>query len=437
MLEARRADRASTRRCALKPVEAPIPNAASEERQTRLLRRNRLLATGLLLVAAALFFATQAIAARNFWLALLHAGAEAAVVGGLADWFAVTAIFRHPLGLPIPRTAIVPKSKDRIGAGLGQFVERNFLTSEILAAKIAALAPARRLASWLVSPENAGLLSGKITAALPYALRSLEDAEIRNFVARSFHDQLRDADLAPALGKAIALLTRSEQFDLLFDRVLDAASDILARNADWLYRRVAERSTWWIPKAIDRHIAEKIVTGVAEILAELKSPESSSRAQLRAAIEQRATLLVHSPSARQRFDEMKQRLIEHPQMQAWLAVIWDELRRIVSDDLAAPQSRTEAGLATALLSLGRNLASDEAMQRRIDAGIEHLTLAVIPWRGEISGLIAEVVRGWDARSFAARIELAIGSDLQYIRMTGTLVGACVGCLLFLTTRLLG
>jgi uncharacterized membrane-anchored protein YjiN (DUF445 family) len=396
-----------------------------------------LLATGLLLVAAALFFATQAIAARNFWLALLHAGAEAAVVGGLADWFAVTALFRHPLGLPIPRTAIVPKSKDRIGAGLGQFVERNFLTSEILAAKIAALAPARRLASWLASPENAGLLSSKITAALPYALRSLEDAEIRNFVARSFHDQLRDADLAPALGKAIALLTRSEQFDLLFDRGLDAASNILARNADWLYRRVAERSTWWIPKAIDRHIAEKIVTGIAQILAELKSPESASRAQLRAAIEERATLLVHSPSAHQRFDEMKQRFIEHPQMQAWLAAIWDELRRIVSDDLAAPQSRTEAGLATALLSLGRNLASDEAMQRRIDAGIEHLTLAVIPWRGEISGLIAEVVREWDARSFAARIELAIGSDLQYIRMTGTLVGACVGCLLFLTTHLLG
>lgn len=418
-------------------MEAPIPNADSEERQTRLLQRNRLLATGLLLVAAALFFATQAIAARNFWLALLHAGAEAAVVGGLADWFAVTALFRHPLGLPIPRTAIVPKSKDRIGTGLGQFVEHNFLTSEILAAKIAALAPARWLASWLASPENAELLSGKITAALPYALRSLDDAEIRNFVARSFHDQLREADLAPALGKAIALLTRSEQFDLLFDRVLDAASDILARNADWLYRRVAERSTWWIPKAIDRHIAEKVVTGIAEILAELKSRESSSRAQLRAAIEERATLLVHSPSARQRFDEMKQRLIEHPQMQAWLAVIWDEFRRIVSDDLVAPQSRTEAGLATALLSLGRNLASDEAMQRRIDAGIEHLTLAVIPWRGEISGLIAEVVRGWDARSFAARIELAIGSDLQYIRMTGTLVGACVGCFLFLTIRLLG
>lgn len=395
------------------------------------------MASSLLVLAVALFFGTGPIAAHGFWPSLVHAGAEAAVVGGLADWFAVTALFRRPLGLPIPRTAIVPRNKDRIGAGLGQFVERHFLTSEILAAKLAGLAPARRVAAFLADAENAGLLAGKVAQILPYALRSLEDGEIRDFVARTFHDQLREADLAPALGKAIALLTQSAQFDLLFDRALDAASGLLARNTDWLYRTVAERSRWWIPKPIDRHIAETIITSLAEILVELRSPDSDARAGLREAIAAQASRLVDAPDAQRRFDEVKQRLMEHPQMQAWLAALWDALRGIVSNDLAAPRSRTEAGLATALLSLGRTLSSDEAMQRRIDAGIEHLMLAVIPWRGEISGLIADVVRGWDTRSFAARLELAIGSDLQYIRMTGTLVGACVGCLLFLATRLIG
>jgi uncharacterized membrane-anchored protein YjiN (DUF445 family) len=408
----------------------------TEERQRRALRRNRFLATGLLVVAVALFFVTGKLLQHGFWASLVHAGAEAAVVGGLADWFAVTALFRHPLGLPIPRTAVIPKSKDRIGEGLGQFVERNFLAPEILAAKLRGLRPAQRLAEWLARPDNARQVAQQTAEVLPYVVRSLEDRELRDFVARSFHEQLREADLAPFVGRVIALLTASEQYDALFDRALEAAHDALARNADRLHAMVSDRSRWWVPKSVDRHIADKIIDGIEEILAELGRPESETRARLRLAIEEMAAQLVESPSWRRRFNEAKDRMLDQPEVQAWLASVWDALRRVVLDDLASPASRTREALTTASLSLGRTLATDEAMQERIDAGLEHVALAVVPWRGEIARLIAEVVSSWDARTVAARLELAVGSDLQYIRMNGTLVGACVGCILFLIMRFL-
>jgi uncharacterized membrane-anchored protein YjiN (DUF445 family) len=415
-------------------ADSLFPETRTDAAMRRALRRSRLFATALLAFAALVFLGTAALPAPGFWWSLLHAGSEAAVVGGLADWFAVTALFRRPLGLPIPRTAIIPRSKDRIGAGLGHFVERNFLTPEILAAKLAQFAPAQRLAEWLGAPERARLIAERLSEALPPIVRSLEDPALRDFVARSFAEQLREAELAPVLGRLLALLTRSGPFDALFDRALDGAQDLLARNADRLYLAVAERSRWWIPRTIDRRIAGQIVDGISEILAELRQPESDARRRFRAAIEDAAHDLAVSPEWRQRVAELTHRVLDQPEAQQWLAAMWDDLRHIVLDDLAAPTSRTREAMAAALLSLGRTLAADAAMQRRLEDGIEHLALAVVPWRGQIAALIAEVVRGWDAGTVTDRLELVLGSDLQYIRINGTLVGACVGCVLFLIAR---
>ncbi|HUK60858.1 MAG TPA: DUF445 domain-containing protein [Stellaceae bacterium] len=413
-----------------------IPAFADEARLRRTLRRNRALATGILGVAALVFIGTSAVPEPGFWIALVRAGAEAALVGGLADWFAVTALFRHPLGLPIPRTAVIPKNKDRIGEGLGQFVERNFLAPEILAAKLAVLEPVERVARWLAAPDHARAAAQGICDALPPLVRSLEDPELRSFVARSLHEQLREAELAPALGRMLAILTRSAPYDALFDRALDAARDALADNTGRIYALVAERSRWWIPRSIDRRVAEQIVGGIEEILAELRDKESAARASFRAAVAHATDELVHSPDWRRRVAELKETVLEQKEVQDWLAAVWDELRRIVVEDLESPRSRTREAIAAGLQSLGHTLAADPAMRQRIHGAVEHVALAVVPWRGQISALIAEVVRTWDADTVAARLELAMGSDLQYIRMNGTLVGACVGCLLFLITRFL-
>ena len=413
---------------------ATRPPFETTERQRRALRRNRAFATALLLIAAAIFFGTRFVPEAGFWVLLLRAGAEAAVVGGLADWFAVTALFRHPLGLPIPRTAIIPKSKDRIGEGLGDFVERNFLGPEIIAAKLRQVEPSRRFAAWLALPENARLIAGQIAAALPYAVRSLDDPEVRAFVLRSFGEQLREIDLAQLLGRIIAILTSSGQYDVLFDHLLDAARRLVEDYAPRLYALVEEKSRWWIPKAIDRRIAQAILESIEELLSELREEGGSGRAQFRAGVRQLAENLVSAPEQRRRFNAAKDRLLEDDNVQSWLADVWDKLRQIVVDDLSSPQSRTREAILTALLSLGRTLGADRHMQARLDEAIEEAAVAVVPWRGQIGGLIAEVVRSWDARTVAERLELAMGSDLQYIRMNGTLVGACVGCALFLLTR---
>jgi uncharacterized membrane-anchored protein YjiN (DUF445 family) len=410
------------------------PAVADEARLRRALARNRALATGLLGLAAIVFLGASAVPHPDVVVSLIRAGAEAALVGGLADWFAVTALFRHPFGLPIPRTAVIPKNKDRIGEGLGHFVERNFLAPEILAAKLAALAPVKHAAHWLADPDHAREVASRIAEALPPVIRSLEDRELRDFVARSFREQLSETELAPMLGRVVALLARSEQYDALFDRALDAAHDFVEKNAPRLHAMVAERSRWWLPRAVDRRIAENILDGFKEILDELHRPDSETRAKLRASAADMAEALIHSPHWRERVAEIRNRLLEQPEVQAWLAAIWDELRRIVLEDLAAPASRTRGAMAQGLASIGRTLAADEEMQRRFHGALEHVALAVVPWRGQIASLIAEVVRSWDADTVAERIELAMGSDLQYIRMNGTLVGACVGCILFLIAR---
>jgi len=408
-----------------------IMSGDAVERQRRALRRNRLLATGLLVAAALTFFATRLALEPGFWILLLRAGAEAAVVGGLADWFAVSALFRHPLGLPIPHTAIIPRSKHRIGEGLGDFVERNFLAPEIIAARLKRFAPARHIADWLASSANAARAADQIAAMMPHVIRSLGDRTVQEFVARSFGEQLKELDLAPVMGRFIALFTSSGQYDAAFDRVLDSARAAVAGNADRIYAAVEERSRWWIPKAVNRRMAVAIIEGIEEVLAELRQPESDGRERFRRAVEEVARRLTASPERRRRFNEAKNRLIDHPEVQAWLAGMWDELRQLFLADLDAPRSRTRAAIHTGLLSLGQTLASDTAMQARLDDAIEHVALAVVPWRGQIGTLITEVVRGWDARTLTRRLELAIGSDLQYIRMNGTLVGACVGCALFL------
>jgi uncharacterized membrane-anchored protein YjiN (DUF445 family) len=409
-----------------------------DETQRRALRRNKLRATALLVGAASVFGAASVVHEAGFWVLLVRATAEAAVVGALADWFAVTAVFRRPLGLPIPHTAIVPRHKDRIGEGLGAFVTRNFLTPSLLASKLRQVDPARRLAAWLAEPDNAARVAERVTLVLPHVIRSLEDDEIREFAARALGDQLRTADLSSALGKTLAVLTAGLPFDTVFDRALDALQQTLDREAGAIYEIVAERAAWWVPKALDRRLAKAIVDGLGELITELREPGSERRKIFHGRLETLAQDLMQSATHRERLESLKHQLLEQPDVKIWLAAIWDALRNAVIDDLAAPASRTREAVAHALLSLGRALSGDAAMRARLDAAVEEAAInLVVPWRNEIGRFISDVVRGWEAQTVVDRLELALGPDLHYIRITGTLVGACVGCLLFLISRLLG
>jgi uncharacterized membrane-anchored protein YjiN (DUF445 family) len=401
--------------------------------QRRALHRNRRIATGLLLAMAALFAGTAAVPQPGFWTSLIHATAEAGVVGGLADWFAVTALFRRPLGLPIPHTAIVSRNKHRIGEGLGAFLERHFLTEELLVSKLRAIDPARRLAEWLADPGHAEAVAERITALLPPVLDMVEDTQVRAFMAKALGKELRDINVAPLLGRAIALLTAGGYHEAVIDRGIELGLDFLERHGERLELAAGsgERRRWWMPKAVDKQIARALLKGLEDLLEDLRRPNSNPRAKLLRVIDEVARNLVVSPEQRAQVEEAKLQLLDRAEVQQWLESIWDRARDLVLADLAKPSSRTREGLATAIASAGRTLLADASMRERLNRAMEAAIAQLLPWRGELARFIAEVVQRWDERMLVERMELTLGPDLQYVRMTGTLVGGAAGCLLFL------
>jgi uncharacterized membrane-anchored protein YjiN (DUF445 family) len=386
----------------------------------------------MLAVAAAIFVASLAVPAPNAWVLLVRSVAEAALVGGLADWFAVTALFRRPLRLPIPHTAIVPANKNRIGEGLARFLDQHFLTRDLLVAELRGLRVSERLAAWMADRRNAAALAGEVAKALPFVLHAVDDRQIKAFLGRALGAQLRNAPLTALAGHFVRLVTAAGYHEAVLDRALNYARDFLARNEERLLDTVAERRRSWIPRAINREIARAMLRGAEELIDDLRKPDGSARQSLLSAIDDMALELMNAPADPA---SERARLPNLPELQAWLAASWDKGRDIVLSDLASSSSRLRRTLALAIASIGETLGNDAAMRGRLDAAIEALLAEALPWRGELIRFVAEVVRKWEPAGFSERIEMAVGADLQYIRMNGTIVGGLVGGGLFLLSLL--
>jgi uncharacterized membrane-anchored protein YjiN (DUF445 family) len=412
-----------------------VTDFAEEQARARLWR-NRALATGLLLLSAAVLVGTYLVPDQGFGVQLARAASEAGIVGGLADWFAVTALFRRPLGLPIPHTAIVPKNKDRIADALGRFVERNFLAEDAILTKLRDAEAAKRFTSWLSNPETASSIAESIATALPYIIRSLDDSDLQRFVHATVGDQVRKADLSSVLARTISVLGQTGEADVLFKRVLEITGDWLKQNRGQVDGLVRERTPWWVPKTIDRRIAAAVIDGVIDLLGELRQPKSETRLKFKAALAGLVEELLSSPKQRNEINEAKNRILDHPEFQAWLGSVWRKSSHALLDDLAQPESETRAALERAILLFARALQADKTMQHHLDVLLERLAAYAISWRREIGVFISEVVKSWDTKVLTERLELVVGSDLQYIRMNGTVVGAIAGCLIFIATRIL-
>lgn len=404
-----------------------------ELRQRLALRRNRIAATSLLLLMAGVFVSTSLLETRNFWLDLLHATAEAGVIGGLADWFAITALFRRPLGLPIPHTAILPRSKNRIGEGLGIFLERHFLTETLVVARLRASDLAGHAANWLGKRSNADILADRVVAVLPHLAAALDDEELRSFTAKALGLRLRDVDAASVTGKVLGLMTASGHHVGALDWATRLARDFLDRHADEFVDAASEgpRRRWWIPAAVNKQVARAGLTGLRQMLDELQVQNSALRTKALATLDAVVREVATAPAYREKIEAAKLEFLEQPDVQRWLRSVWDEIRDLLLADLASPQSATREAIATALVSVATALQADAAMRARLNKLVEEGVVGLLPWRGELARFIADVVRRWDEKALVQRVELALGADLQYVRMTGTLVGASIGCLLAL------
>jgi uncharacterized membrane-anchored protein YjiN (DUF445 family) len=365
---------------------------------------------------------------------LLRAIAEAALVGGLADWFAVVALFRRPLGLPIPHTAILPANKDRIGEGLARFLDRHFLTPELLLPELRSLDIAGRAAFWLADRHNAAALAGELAKALPYFLHAVDDRQIRAFVGRALGGQLRNAQLAPLLGQLIRAVTAAGYHEAVLDSALGYAGDFLASNEERLVEAAAERRRRWIPSAINREIARAMLRAASELIEDLRNPGGAARQALLASIDEFAARLETAPAPAS-LPRSPRAILNRPEVRAWIASTWEGFRTMVMHDLDARPSRLNRALTMMIASFGETLRGDAEMRDRLEATIEAVVIEALPWRAELIRFVTEVVRRWEPRGFSDRIETAVGADLQYIRMNGTIVGGLVGGALYLISLL--
>ena len=412
----------------------------ADEQRRRDLARARGRATGLFVVVVVAYFALRlGVDDRSGAVGFVVAFFEAAMVGALADWFAVTALFRHPLGVPIPHTAIIPNRKEQIGRGLGDFVQQNFLNGDVLGAKLHEAGLAARLGVWLSEPVNAE----RVGAALGDSLGGLSDAvageNLRAAVNETVLQQARVTPVAPLVGRGIDLAIEGGHHRTLFDTILRGAESFLDEQRTDLRGRLDQESPWWVPEPIDDRIFDKIYNGVTLFLREVGSdPDHAIRASFDQRVAGLAERLEHDPELMARGEAIKNEVLDHPEMTEWTSRLWDNLQASVVADAGDSQSALRLGLRDVVVAVGDRLQGDPQLQAKLDDFLVEATIGAIDqFRGEISQVIAATVDTWDADETSERLELLLGPDLQFIRINGTLVGGAAGVVIHALSELLG
>jgi len=419
-------------------VGIPLPDLKNvAERQARLTRMKRI-ATGLFVFVTAVFVATRLLESRYPWLGWVRAMSEAAMVGALADWFAVTALFRHPMGIPIPHTAIVPNRKDRIGASLGGFVQNNFLSPDLIRAKLQQLGISRRLGEWLREPANARKISMHASKALAGTVQVLRDDDVQDLLDRSVIARIRATRVAPVVGNALSLITASNRHQELLDEALKLLDRVVDQNDEIIRDRIRKESPWWLPESVDDKIHDKIVTAIENLLhAVTTDPNHPLRARFDAAVDRFVERLKTSPEVIAKGEELKEELLAHPSVRQFSAAVWTDAKEAIVKYSEGPLDGEVRPIDRGIVSLGETMLEDPELLAKVDGWILDATLYIVEqYRTEVGQFIADTVRGWDPEDTSRKIELAVGRDLQFIRINGTIMGALVGLLLYLVGRVL-
>ena len=395
----------------------------------------RFLATGLLVLMAAIFVATSLARVPWSWIPYLRAFAEAGMIGACADWFAVVALFRHPFGLPIPHTAIVPRNKERIGDAIGRFISNNFLSPAVLAAKIREIDTAGWLSAWLSNPANPNRIARQVATSLPAILQALPRDELNAFVAGAVRRGIEMVPAAPLASRVLSVLWAQGEMQGLIDRGIDFAATALTNNRNLIKTQVTQKTSRFIPKWVDGIVADKIVSGVAQLLEEMRNPAHPWRTELGTAVEKLIDDLAVDPQMHVRGEELKSEILQNPFLLQQMGKLWTAVEARLDEESGSASDPLADSLARALTALGRRLAEDETIRDTVNRWLGVTALRVIaPRRGEIGAFVTQVVERWDTETLVNRLEVQVGRDLQYIRINGTLVGGLVGLLIFTATR---
>ncbi len=410
----------------------------ADQVRRRALIRMKAIATGALVVMAIIFVFAFSFEDEYPWLGYVRAMAEAGMVGALADWFAVTALFRHPLGLPIPHTAIIPKRKDAIGESLSEFVATNFLSEDVVRDRLSRFSIAQRVGEFLADPESARRVTSELATAVRGLTNVLSDDQVAELLETMVRRKIAETKIGPPLGRIAAEVFERGDHRPLVDFIVDRCYEWIRDNYTAVSRVVAQRAPSWSPKFLDAMVADRIYHEVeAFALAVKQDPDHQLRQALDRFLAEFAQDLQHDPDTIQRAENIKEQIIENTEVRALAASAWTSIKDALVQAAEDPDSPLRQSVTDGLVAFGRELADGGPMAVKVDGWVADAAGYIARNHARsITGIIDETIARWDGEATSRKIELQVGRDLQFIRINGTVVGALAGLVIYTLAELL-
>ncbi|MGB5113241.1 MAG: DUF445 domain-containing protein [Mycobacterium sp.] len=412
---------------------------ADRERQ-RGLRRMKLVALGFLLGATVIFLVCTWLQSRGAapWVGYARAAAEAGMIGALADWFAVTALFKHPLGIPIPHTAIIKRKKDQLGEGLGAFVRENFMSAEVVETKLRDAEVAGRVGKWLSDKQHAERVAAEVSAVLRGLIEMLRDEDVQQVLDRMIVKRIAEPQWGPPIGRVLSSLLEEGRQEALIQLLADRAFQWSLNSGEVIERVIERDSPTWSPRWVDHLVGDRIHRELMDFTDKVRrDPNHELRRSATKFLFEFADDLQNDAATIQRAENVKEQIMARDEVARAAETAWATAKRIVLESVDDPASTLRTRVADAVARLGESLCEDSEMRDKVDNWMVRAAQHLVSQYGtEITAIITETIERWDADEASRRIELHVGRDLQFIRINGTVVGSLAGLVIYTVAQLL-
>lgn len=422
------------------PVPGPSPESEAQRRHD--LRKHKAIATGLLIFAAIVFVICRIVdhgGNAPAWVGYVQAAAEAGMVGGIADWFAVTALFRHPLGLPIPHTAIIKRKKDQVGHSLSEFVGENFLNATLISEKLRAAHLPTRAAKWVVESEGDQIISREIGKLIRLTVNGVNAKEVEAVLRVMVIDRLREPQWGPPMGRGLQQLIDEGRTEPLVDAAVIWMDDKARESEDFIVNLIDERTPRWAPRFVRELVGDRVYREVVDFTAAVRAnPDHEARQQFRSFIAGLARDLQHDPVMIQRMENIKEDILNSGPVTALPATVWENTRHVLVEQAEDPDSMLRTRIAVWVTEFAERVLAEPQLRENLeDRLVGAASYLAENYAGEVTSIIGETVERWDAEEASDRIELMVGKDLQFIRVNGTVVGSLAGLVIYSVAQLIG
>ena len=418
-----------------------MPTPSNEAERRRVLHRHKVAVTSLLALMAVIFIACSWAQSRGngaAWIGYVRAAAEAGMVGGLADWFAVTALFKYPMGIPIPHTAIIPNKKDQVAGVLSDFVSENFLNARTITDKVMAAGIPERVGRWLAQPENAERVSeeaGKFTVRM---VEGIDPAEAEGFINTQLIDRLAEPIWAPPLGRTLEGLFADGKVEPVVDDIVAWARRKVDGMESTVVTMIDERMPRWAPRFAKELVGQRVYDEMVAFMEDVDTDEQhEARRAIRRQINQFAQDLQFDGDMISRVEALKNDVMGSAAVTSAAGGIWEQLSEVLVAQASDAESALRRKAAASAREWGQKLVDDPSVRADAERTLEKIThFAAENGADQIVGIIAETIERWDGEEAADKIELMVGKDLQFIRLNGTIVGALAGLAIYTVSQLL-